>query len=55
MFSMLDGVTPAYYKFKITVSAHLKVYSRLKLFKMMEQSTYQNGFGYVVIACQWRV
>jgi hypothetical protein len=52
---MLEGITPAYYKFKITVSVHVKVYSTLKLLKMMEESTYQNGFGYVVIACQWHV
>jgi hypothetical protein len=52
---MLDGITPAYNKFKITLSVHVKLYSRLKLLKMMEQSIYQNGFGYVVIARQWRV
>jgi len=55
MFSMLDGITPAYNKLKISLSVHVKLYSRLKLLKMMEQSTYQNGFGYVVTACQWCV
>jgi hypothetical protein len=49
---MLDGITPAHNKSKITLSVRVKLYSRLNLLEMMEQSTYQNGFGYVVIACQ---
>ena len=28
---MLDGITPAHIKFKITLSVHVKLYSRLKL------------------------